>query len=526
MQILSRTAAVLACGAVLAGCGGGAAADPARADVLTAGLSAPVDCLDPHQTPRTPNLQVSQQLVASLTDQDPATGEIVPWLAESWTVDDDATVFTFTLRPGATFADGTPVDAAAVVANLDDVAELGARSPLGATYLAGYEGATATGEREVQVRFSAPSAQFLQATSTVTLGLLAPATLDADPDGRCAGELTGSGPYTLDTVVLNEEIRLAARADYAWPSAVSTHSGPPRVGSLVFAVTTDAGARHGSLVSGQLDVDLQVLPQDEPALTGDGRPTLLSAPRAGIVYTLLPNESRPVLADPAVRGAIGAAVDRAALSPLLSAGERPATSAIASTTPGWTDRSDLLQHDPAAAARLLDDAGWRPGADGIRERDGERLELELVYSATERYGSVYELVAQQLAGVGIALRLSPLDDATNNARQSAGDYDLVSWAVTRADPSVLASVYPVQSANPQRRTTPDELDAQVAAISSTLDDARRAAAVDAAVGTIIGAGHGVPLFEQAASLGIAPGVDGVWLDSAGRPRFADAQVQR
>jgi peptide/nickel transport system substrate-binding protein len=517
-------AAATACGVALAGCA--AAPEPgATAGALGVGLSAPVDCIDPHQTPRTPNLQVAQQLVASLTDQDPDTGEIVPWLAQAWTVDDTATRFTFTLRDGVAFADGTPLDAAAVVANLDDVAGLGARSPLGATYLANYAGATATDPRTVEVRFSAPSAQFLQATAMVTLGLLAPATLALAPERRCAGELIGSGPFVVDEVVPNEEIRLTARSGYTWPSAADDHRGAPRITTLTFAVMTDASARHGSLVSGQLDVDTQVLPQDEPAF-GAGGLELVSGTRPGIVYTLLPNETRPALQDPQVRRAIGAAVDRSAFISLLSAAERPATSALASTTPGYADRSELLAHDPAEAARLLDAAGWRRGGDGIREKDGQRLTLALVYSATERYGAVYQLVAQQLADAGIELRLTPLDDAGNNARQAAGDYDLVSWAVTRADPSVLASVFSVTSANPQKRTTPDELDARIAAIATTLDPQQRAAAVDAAVRTIIGAGHGIPLFEQAGSVGIGEGVTGVWLDSAGRARFSGAEVQR
>ncbi|GAB1511034.1 ABC transporter substrate-binding protein [Actinophytocola sp. KF-1] len=502
---------------MLTACGTGSA-ENGPAATLTAGLAAPIGCLDPHQTPQTPNLQVSRQFVDSLTDQDPETGEIVPWLAESWTVDERATRFTFTLRDGVTFSDGTPLDAAAVVANLDDVAALGARSPLGATYLAGYAGATASGPRTVEVRFDTPSAQFLQATSMVTLGLLSPDTLARPPEKRCAGTLTGSGPFVLDEVALNEEVRLTARDGYAWASDLATHRGTPRVRTLVFAIVTDASARHGSLVSGQLDADLQVLQQDEASFGGDDvqGPRLLSGTRPGVVYTLLPNESRPALRDPAVRRAIGLALDRAEFAPLLSAGERPATDVLATTTPGYADRG--LRFDRREAVRLLDAAGLRPGPDGVR------LSFTLVYSATERYGAVYQLMAQQLADVGIELRVTPLDDATNSARQSAGDYDFVSWAVTRGDPAVLASLYPVASANPLRRTAPDEVDTAIAAIASVVDPRERARAVDTAAKAILAGGHGIPLFEQASSVGLAARVSGVRLDGSGRSIFSDAEV--
>jgi peptide/nickel transport system substrate-binding protein len=520
--VLRRTSLLLCGAAALTACGTGSAEDGPAA-TLTAGLAAPIGCLDPHQTPQTPNLQVSRQFVDSLTDQDPKTGEIVPWLAESWTVDDRATRFTFTLRDGVTFSDGTPLDAAAVVANLDDVAALGARSPLGATYLAGYAGATAAGPRTVEVRFDTPSAQFLQATSMVTLGLLSRTTLAETPEQRCAGALTGSGPFVLDEVALNEQVRLTAREGYAWASDLATHQGTPRVRTLVFAIVTDPSARHGSLVSGQLDADLQVLQQDEASFGGQG-PRLLSGTRPGVVYTLLPNESRPTLRDPAVRRAVGSALDRSEFTPLLSAGERPATDVLATTTPGYADRSRDLRFDRRAAVRLLDEANWRPGADGVRAKGGERLSFTLVYSATERYGAVYQLIAQQLAEVGVELWVTPLDDATNSARQSAGDYDFVSWAVTRGDPSVLASLYPVASANPLRRTASDGMDAAIATIATVLDPAGRTRAVDAAAKAILAGGHGIPLFEQASSIGLAPRVSGVRLDGSGRPIFSDAEV--
>ncbi|MEU7691134.1 ABC transporter substrate-binding protein [Microbispora hainanensis] len=519
-----RLTPVLACCALLAAACATADARQTAGGALTAGLAQPVSCLDPHQTPQTQNLNVSRQLVDSLTDQDPRTGEIVPWLATSWKVDKQAKRFTFTLRDGVTFNDGAPLDAATVVANLDDIVKLGARSPLGSGYLAGYAGASALDAKTVEVRFDAPSAQFLQATSMVTLGMLSPGTLRKTPEQRCAGGIAGSGPYVLGRVALNEEVRLSARTGYAWASALAANRGVPRVRELTFAIVTDPSARHGSLLSGQLDADLQVLQQDQRSF-GDRGPRLLSATRPGIVYTLLPNESRPALRDPSVRRAIGAALDRSKFTPLLAAGERPATDVLATTTPGYKDRSAGLAYAPGEAARLLDAAGWRRGPDGVRAKGSQRLSFDLVYSASEPYGSLYQLMAQQLAEAGIELRPTPLDDATNSARQGSGDYDFVSWAVTRGDPTVLASVYPVKSANPLRRTRPDEVDSTIARIATVLDPAERARAVDAAAEAILSGGHGIPLFEQASSIGLAERVTGVRLDASGRPIFQDAEVR-
>jgi peptide/nickel transport system substrate-binding protein len=199
---------------------------------------------------------------------------------------------------------------------------------------------------------------------------------------------------------------------------------------------------------------------------------------------------------------------------------------LASTTPGYIDLSARLKHDPTAAKARLDRAGWTTGGDGIRSRGGKKLALTLVYSASERYGTVYQLMAQQLRDIGVDLRLKPLDDATNSARQAAGDYDFVSWAVTRADPTILASIFPVASANPLRRTQADEVDALIRRSSAVAAGPRRERAVSAAVDAILTRAHGIPLFEQASSVGLAEGVTGVRLDASSRPLFYAAEVSR
>ena len=88
----------------------------------------PLGCLDPAQQRYHVALNITRQLSDSLVDQDPETGEIVPWLAKSWDVSTDATTFTFHLVDGATFSDGAPIDAAAVKANFDRIAALGPKA--------------------------------------------------------------------------------------------------------------------------------------------------------------------------------------------------------------------------------------------------------------------------------------------------------------------------------------------------------------------------------------------------------------
>jgi len=104
------------------------AATPQSGGVLKVALAGDPQCVDPHQPGNNTALNIARQITDSLTDQDPKTGAIVPWLATDWKVEDNSRRFTFVLRDGVTFADGTPVDADAVKANFEGrVRRLGAK---------------------------------------------------------------------------------------------------------------------------------------------------------------------------------------------------------------------------------------------------------------------------------------------------------------------------------------------------------------------------------------------------------------
>ena len=147
-------------------------AQPQYGGILKVALEGDPLCVDPQQPGNNTALNIGRQITDSLTDQDPETGNIVPWLATSWKSEDDNRRFTFVLRDGATFADGSPLDADAVKANFDGIVKMGARASLASTYLAGLDRIDTPDPRTVVIVFKQPNAQFLQATSTMSMGLL------------------------------------------------------------------------------------------------------------------------------------------------------------------------------------------------------------------------------------------------------------------------------------------------------------------------------------------------------------------
>ncbi len=493
---------------------------PHSGGVLKVALDGDPQCIDPQQAGNNTALNVGRQLVDSLTDQDPASGAIKPWLAERWEVSPDSRRFTFHLRDGVTFSDGSVLDAAAVKANLQGIVDLGAKAILGSTYLAGLQGIDTPDAHTVVVRFAQPNAQFLQATSTMSLGLFAARTLALPSAQRCQGELVGSGPFVVKSFVHNQVVSLSRREDYHWPSSLAAHQGKAWLDGLDFLIIPESGVRLGSLVSGQIDVNTSVAPQDEAALQAQKLP-ILSRANPGVVFILAPNESTPLFSDVRVRQALNKAIDRQQFKPIISRYQQVATALLASSTPLYHDYSTLLAHDDAGAKRLLDDAGWVPGSDGIRVKDGQRLSFKLDYW---QQVPILELVQQQLRQVGIELRLNKTTLSQVTATQAGGDYSVRFLNLTRADPDVLRTVFQAPGYNVSVRQ-PGDIDRVLADSAATLDPGQRQTLIDQASQRLLEEGHAIALIELATVLAHATNVNGLHYEASSRLQFFDTWVQ-
>lgn len=514
---------LVSCSSTTAGSRPSASDDPVTGGTLTFAISVDSQCIDPQQVSNNDAIAIARQTVASLTTQDPDTGEILPWLAESFDVNDDATRFTFTLREGATYADGAPVDAASVRTNFEAIRALGAKAPLGSSYLADLAGIEVVDARTVTIAFSRPSAQFLQASSTFSLGLLSPATASVDQADRCLGEYIGSGPFSVESYTPNHGATLVRREGYDWGPTTNAHTGEAYLDAIEFVVVPEAGNRTGSLQSGQIDATTGISATDAVLFEGDG---FWSESRAnpGVVYNLYANQSTPTLADPDVRLAIQKAIDREEITAtLLGPDDKPAVSPLASSTPFFTDLSDVLEHDPYAAAALLDEAGWAVGSDGIREKNGERLSFSVTYWQSPK--EVLELVQQQLREIGVDLQLTHASIADAQAASADGTYDFVYGNLTRADPDVLRTVFTADNpAGNTRRTTRTAVDDLLDEQSATTDAATRQRIVDDAARALVTEGITIPIYELSTTITASAAVRGLTFEASSRLDFADAWI--
>jgi peptide/nickel transport system substrate-binding protein len=181
-----------------------------------------------------PNGGVLNQITDKLTYQNPKTLEIEPWLAESWTINADLTEYTFKLRPGVTFSDGTPLNAEVVARNFDVYGLGNAQQKFPVSeVINNYDHSKVIDDLTVTFTFKKPSPGFLQGTSVIGSGVVALSTLDRNfEELGDATRIIGSGPYVVQSEKLGKEVVLKARDDYNWAPKSSAHQGRAYLDSI------------------------------------------------------------------------------------------------------------------------------------------------------------------------------------------------------------------------------------------------------------------------------------------------------
>ncbi|OII20750.1 peptide ABC transporter substrate-binding protein [Curtobacterium sp. MCBA15_016] len=443
VAIAAGTAAAL----VMAGCSSGGTASsssskPVDGGSLTYAIANDPITLNPTGTGAgNDTLAITRQLVDSLLWQDPSDGSLKPWLATKYSANADATTFTFDLRSGVTFSDGSAFDATAVKDTFDDIAKAGASSTA-AAYFSGYRETKVVDDDTVEVDFTTPNAAFPNATASVALGIVAPKTTETPFEDRADGTaVIGTGPFTLSSYTKNTSTVLTKRKDYDWGPAARSNTGAAHLSKVTFQVVPEASVRTGSLQSGQLDAISSVQPSDVDTLKSQYE--LVTRANPGQVFGLTFNQKRPLVSDLAVRRAIAQAVDpKTVRDTSLNDLFEVATSVLGSTTPGYTDTSSAISYDPAAAEQALDEAGWKTGSDGIRAKDGRKLQLKLIWITN--FGpnqTSLELIQQELRKVGVGLTLESGTVPQYLANTTSGDWDLAWDNSSRADGDVLRSKF-------------------------------------------------------------------------------------
>ena len=346
-----------------------------------------------------------------------------PGLAEKWTVSDDALTYTFALRQGVKWHDGKPVTGDDVKFTFDTSLAAGSKSTAKGTLTTNVDSVNVTGN-DVVIKLKKPYSPLLSVLAG-QVAILPKHLLGSDPAlASFASQPVGTGPYRISGRDVST-LTLEANADY-WGSK-------PKVKKIILVDSTDPAAQYASLLTGQIDV-VEYDPNAMADLESKGAKLWKGA--AGSVHGINLDLQHPALADVKVRQALRMGLDRERIK---AAGYPTGTAAEAMVSPafaGLTADLPTIPRDVAGANRLLDEAGWAKGGDGMRAKDGQPLSIKQNAWPSKQWQDMMTIAQANWKELGIDVGISTVENA-RIADVLSGRFDAapLGWGLT-ANPLV------------------------------------------------------------------------------------------
>ncbi|MCC6177973.1 MAG: hypothetical protein IT305_21950 [Chloroflexi bacterium] len=358
--------------------------------------------LDPHRSPAGFDRHIQFAIFDTLVGFDRSL-KPQPGLALSWDSPDLKT-WTFKLRQGVKFHDGTDFNAQAVKANIDRIKDPATKSALGGAFN-GVQSVEVVDPYTIRFNLTAPNVGLPMLLSDKGGMISSPAAMQKAGADYGTTSAVGTGPFQFVEWKQNDRITLKKAPAY-WKSGI------PRVDNLEIAIIPDDNVRLANVKTGQLDATYSIAPKDVEALRRDKSLTLVEAP--GIAFwQVYINSSRPPFDNVALRQAFAYSVDRDAV--LQAAAFGSGQIANSPFTPAFADfyLPDLkvLPRDLGLARQKLQEGGQPNG-----------FEFELLTTNLSVFQATTQIVQAQLAEAGIKANVSTVDDATIAQKGSSCDY--------------------------------------------------------------------------------------------------------
>lgn len=342
-------------------------------------------------------------------------------LAESWDISEDGKTYTFHIRDGVKFSDGEVCDANAIKANFDAIIENKDRH----TWLEMMNllvGVSAPDDKTFVIELSEPYYPLLTELGvTRPFAMISPKAMKDGSTKDGVNAYIGTGPYVLTDFVTDEYAVFEANENY-WGEQ-------PKIKKITVKVIPDNQTRILALEKGEIDMIFGKNMIDADAInqyTGNDKFTVsLSDPTSTRQIVL--NTTKEVLADKEVRQALQHATNKQAISDGIFYGlEQPADTLFAKTVPYCDIDLEPYAYDVEQAQSMLDEAGWVVGADKIREKDGQKLNIDLLYnsdSVTEK--AIAEYLQSEYQKIGISLNIHGEEEQSYRDNMKAGNFDMV-----------------------------------------------------------------------------------------------------
>lgn len=378
-----------------------------------------------------------------------------PELAISWTAAPDAKAFTFRLRPGVTFHDGSPFTAADVVATFKAILDPATKSPA-RSVLDMIADIAAVDPGTVLFTLKVPYADFPVSVAHANARIVSAAAL-ARPLTELDTRANGTGPFKIDSFDSARMLRLVKHPGYYRP-------GQPYLDAIEMYLFPDLAAETQNFLSGAMDVMLDVQQADFKRIAAARGVTALRVPSGRFVNIVMRQDSKP-FDDVRVRNALAHAVDRSMLVDLVLDGlGRPAADNCISPGYRFLADSPLPPYDPPRARQLLAEAGYPQG-----------IKIPLICSNRPAIRSQVGVAVKQMAapaGFDIDVQTIPHDTYLANVWRK-GNFYIGFWGMQPTEDAAFTLLFTTDAAFADTAWNNKEFDELVARGRSSVDDAER-----------------------------------------------------
>jgi peptide/nickel transport system substrate-binding protein len=399
---------------------------------LIAAIAGEPDQLDPQKTSAYFSFEVLENVFDTLVEPD-ANLEMRPALAESWTVSSDQLTWTFHLRKGVTFQDGSPFTADDVVYSYRRIID---EKLANVDKFSAVTDVSAPDDDTVLIRVKQPTPNLL--TNLGGFKGMAIVQRKNVESGQIATHPVGTGPFAFASQKSGDSIMLAANPHY-W-------GGRPKVPGVTFRFISEPSTALSALQAGEIDWTDSIPTQRVAQLKNDDSIKLAVTPGNDYWYLAL-NEAREPWKDARVRQAIAYAIDRKAIVQATSYGTATANQLAIPQGNPWYTPYDTYRYDIEKAKSLLAEAGASP----------ETLDM-LVTSEYPETVTAAQVIADNLKPLGITVNIRTVDFATWLDEQNTGNFDMLmmGW-LGNIDPDdfYYAQHHTDGSSNAQKFSNPD-----------------------------------------------------------------------
>ena len=353
----------------------------------------------------------------------------IPYLAKSWTISEDGKTYVFKLRDDVQFCSGRKFTAADVIYSFKRLTSAELKAPL-AWRAGNIKELRAPDPYTVEYELNEPFSDLLLQLTMFTTAIHNQESVESLGKDYGIKGIDGTGPWCFESWQPRTEIVLKRHDAYKWGPSMYQNKGPVKFEKLSIKIVPEDSSRVAAMMGGQFDITHQIpIAFIQQVKAAPNLSVQEALPNFQLMYYGY-KTTRPMVSDVRVREAMNIAINRADIVKGIMLGN--ADPAYTFVDPKALDFAEstkgIIKEDAERAKKLLDEAGWKVGNDGIRERDGVKLAPRVLYTQVAYFPRVSEAIQGYMRKIGIDWKIVGFDSTIAPAEMGKQDYEL--WTVT------------------------------------------------------------------------------------------------